>query len=318
MTSTQPGNIRIGTRGSRLALWQAHWVANTLTKLHPQIRTELVVISTRGDRTLTALIPEIGGKGFFTEELDQHLLEGRIDLAVHSLKDLPTTLPAGLVLGAVCNRKWVHDVLVARASQKLEDLPYGAKVGTCSLRRTAQIKHLRPDVQIEPLRGNVPTRLDKLQKGEYDAIVLAEAGMRRLGFDDHITQVFPPSLVLPAPAQGALGIEMRANDRLIQEVMTPLDELEVRATTTCERALLQRLGAGCQVPVAGLAEYRDGQLVCHGLIASIDGTQLVRRVVRGRAEEAQALGEALADQLLQDGGEAILAAVHANTNHVHA
>src|SRR5262245_15942637 len=187
MPSTPRSNIRIGTRGSKLALWQARWVANTLMKLHPQLHTELVVISTRGDRTLEALIPEIGGKGFFTEELDQSLLLGEIDLAVHSLKDLPTTLPADLVLGAVCNRSWVHDVLISRTSQDLEALPYGAKVGTCSLRRTAQIKRLRPDANIYPLRGNVPTRLDKLHRGEYDAIVLAEAGIRRLGLDDQIT-----------------------------------------------------------------------------------------------------------------------------------
>jgi hydroxymethylbilane synthase len=287
-------------------------------KLHPQLRTELVVISTRGDRTLEALIPEIGGKGFFTDELDQHLLQGKIDLAVHSLKDLPTTLPAGLMLGAVCNRTWVHDVLVARAAQNLEALPYTARVGTCSLRRTAQIRRLRPDLQICPLRGNVPTRLDKLRQGDYDAIVLAEAGMRRLGLEDQITQVFPPEMVLPAPAQGALGVEMRADHPFLQQLISPLDEIEARATTTCERALLSRLGAGCQVPVAALAEYHAGQLRCHGLIASLDGAQLVRRIIHGRAEDAQALGEALADQLLQNGGEAILATLPASASEAYA
>ncbi|MGH7496613.1 MAG: hydroxymethylbilane synthase [bacterium] len=318
MHSTPLNSIRIGTRGSKLALWQARWVANTLMKLHPHLHTELVVISTRGDRTLGALIPEIGGKGFFTEELDQHLLRGEIEIAVHSLKDLPTSLPAGLALGAVCNREWVRDVLVARAAQNLESLPYAARVGTCSLRRTAQIRHLRPDVQIHPLRGNVPTRLEKLQQGEYDAIVLAEAGIRRLGLDAHITQVFPPGVVLPAPAQGALGVEIRSGHHRLQELISPLDDIEARATTSCERALLNRLGAGCQVPVAALAEHHAGQLTCHGLIASIDGAQLVRRTMHGRAEAAQALGEALAEQLLQDGGEAILATLPAKAGEIYA
>jgi hydroxymethylbilane synthase len=318
MPSPRLNNIRIGTRGSKLALWQANWVANTLMELHPHLQTELVTISTRGDRALAAIIPEIGDKGFFTEELDQNLLHAKIDLAVHSLKDLPTTLPEGLALGAVCNRTWVHDVLVSRASQSFDALPYGARVGTCSLRRTAQIKYLRPDVEILPLRGNVPARIEKLQKGEYDAIVLAEAGLRRLGLDDHITQVFPATMVLPAPAQGALGIELRADHRLLQDLISPLDEFAARVTTACERALLHRLGAGCQVPVAALAEYQDGLLACHGLIASIDGTHLVRRFIYGRAEEAQALGEALADQLMREGGEAILAMAASNTSAVDA
>jgi hydroxymethylbilane synthase len=307
--SLQLGNIRLGTRGSKLALWQAHWVATTFTKLYPHLRTELVIISTRGDRTLDAMLPEVGGKGFFTEELDQSLLQGDIDLAVHSLKDLPTTLPEGLVLAAVCNRTWVQDVLVSRTSQTLDVLPNGARVGTCSLRRTAQIKYLRPDVQILPLRGNVPTRLAKLRDGEYDAIVLAEAGMRRLGLDDQITEVFPVTMVLPAPAQGALGVVVRRHHRQLLELSTSLDELEARATTTCERAFLHRLEAGCQAPVAALAEYHAGLLGCHGLIAALDGTQLLRRFIHGRVEDAHALGEALAGQLLSEGGEAILAAV---------
>jgi hydroxymethylbilane synthase len=299
-------NLRLGTRHSKLALWQANWVADALRRRYPEIAVELVKITTRGDKSLEVLIPEIGGKGFFTEELDHGLLRGEIDLAVHSLKDLPTQLPHGLMLAAVCNRKWVHDVLIGREAWTLDSLPYNANVGTCSMRRTAQIKHRRPDLNILPLRGNVPTRIQKLRSGEYDAIVLAEAGVRRLGLENEIAQVLLTEIILPAPAQGALGIEILASNHAVHELIAALDEPQTRATTTCERAVLHELGAGCQVPVAALAECEDGRLHCRGLIAGLDGTRLVRDSVSGSMTEAEKLGRKLAQQLLRNGGAEIL------------
>lgn len=281
-------------------------MADALRRLYPEIKVELVKVTTRGDRALDVLIPEIGGKGFFTEELDHGLLAGEIDLAVHSLKDLPTQLPQGLMLAAVCNRKWVHDVLICREAWTLDSLPYNANVGTCSMRRTAQIKHRRPDLNILPLRGNVPTRIQKLRRGEYDAIVLAEAGVRRLELDDEIAQVLPTEIILPAPAQGALGIEILAGNHAVRDLIAALDEPQTRAATTCERAVLHELGAGCQVPVAALAECEGGRLQCRGLIAGLDGARLVRDRVSGPASEAEKLGRKLAQQLLRKGGEEIL------------
>lgn len=310
--NTHKTKLRLGTRSSKLALWQANWVAAALQRRFPEIAIELVKINTRGDKTLDVLIPETGGKGFFTEELDHGLLTGEIDVAVHSLKDLPTALPQGLELAAVCNRQWVHDVLLARTACTLDSLAYGARVGTCSLRRTAQLLRHRPDLNILPLRGNVPTRIQKLLAGEYDAIVLAEAGVRRLGLIDHIVQRLPASVMLPAPAQGALGLEVFANNQLAYKFAAALDDFDARAATACERALLNELGAGCQVPVAALAHCEGDELECQALIAALDGSRLVRDSIRGRREEAQALGITLARRLLREGGEEILAGVRMN------
>jgi hydroxymethylbilane synthase len=298
--------LRLGTRRSDLALWQANQVREKLLAQYPQLEVELVKIDTRGDKVLNQPIPELGGKGLFTDEIDQQLRSGKIDLAVHSLKDLPVELPKGLALAAVCDRRWVHDVLITPHNFTLATLPSGSRVGTCSLRRTAQVKAFRRDLEILPLRGNVPTRLRKLENGDYDAIVLAEAGVRRLGFDSRIGEVISTEIMLPAPAQGALGIEIRADDVELQGMLARLNAEIAAAETACERSLLQALGAGCQVPVAALARVNDGKLRCEALVASVDGENVVRDTINGSATEAVVLGKKLAQLLWRDGADKIL------------
>jgi len=298
--------LRIGTRRSDLALWQANQVRQQLLARSPQFEVELVKIDTRGDKVLTQPIPEVGGKGLFTEEIDQQLRRGEIDLAVHSLKDLPTELPDGLMLAAVCDRRWVHDVLIAGGNFTLATLPSGSRVGTCSLRRTAQVKAFRRDLKILPLRGNVPTRLRKLENGDYDAIVLAEAGVRRLGLDAQIREVIATEILLPAPAQGALGIEIRADDLELKQMLAPINDEIAACETASERSLLQALGAGCQVPVAALARVNDGELRCEALVASVYGEKIVRDAITGPAAEAITLGKKLAQSLWWHGADKIL------------
>ncbi|MDZ7343403.1 MAG: hydroxymethylbilane synthase, partial [candidate division KSB1 bacterium] len=297
--------LRLGTRRSDLALWQANHVRAKLLALYPQLEVELVKIDTRGDKVLNQPIPELGGKGLFTDEIDQQLRSGKIDLAVHSLKDLPVELPKGLALAAVCDRRWVHDVLIAPNHFTLKTLPSGSRVGTCSLRRTAQVKAFRRDLEILPLRGNVPTRLRKLENGDYEAIILAEAGVRRLGFEARIGEVISTEIMLPAPAQGALGIEIRADDVELQNMLARLNDDIAAAETACERSLLQALGAGCQVPVAALARVNDGKLRCEALVASVDGESVVRDFIAGAAAEAVALGKKLAQSLWRNGADKI-------------
>jgi hydroxymethylbilane synthase len=306
--------LRLGTRRSDLALWQANHVRQKLLALYPQLEVELVKIDTRGDKVLNQPIPELGGKGLFTDEIDQQLRRNEIDLAVHSLKDLPVELPKGLALAAVCDRRWVHDVLIAPHNLTLATLPAGSRVGTCSLRRTAQVKAFRRDLEILPLRGNVPTRLRKLENGDYDAIVLAEAGVRRLGFEARIGEIISTEIMLPAPAQGALGIEIRADDVELQNMLTLLNDEIAAAETACERSLLQALGAGCQVPVAALARVNDGKLRCNALVASVDGEKVVRDFITGAAADAVALGKKLAQSLWRNGADKILANQKLNTD----
>jgi hydroxymethylbilane synthase len=298
--------LRLGTRRSDLALWQANHVRQKLLALYPRLEVELVKIDTRGDKVLNQPIPQLGGKGLFTDEIDQQLRNGRIDLAVHSLKDLPVELPKGLALAAVGDRRWVHDVLIAPNNFTLATLPSGSRVGTCSLRRTAQVKVFRRDLEILPLRGNVPTRLRKLENGDYDAIVLAEAGVRRLGFDSRIGEVISTEIMLPAPAQGALGIEIRADDAELQNMLARLNDEIAAAETVCERSLLQALGAGCQVPVAALARVNDGKLRCDALVASVNGENVVRDFIAGAAADAVTLGKKLAQLLWRKGADKIL------------
>jgi hydroxymethylbilane synthase len=300
--------LRIGTRRSELALWQANHVREKLLARYPSMEVALVKIDTRGDIVLDQPLPELGGKGLFTEEIDAQLRNGEIDLAVHSLKDLPTELPDDLSLAAVCDRRWVHDVLIAAGNFTLATLPSGSRVGTCSLRRTAQVKIVRRDLEILPLRGNVPTRIRKLHDGDYDAIVLAEAGVRRLGLDANICEVIDTKIMLPAPAQGALGIEIRANDAELRELLAPLNDEAAARETACERALLQALGAGCEVPVAALARLTKDDLCCEALVASVDGGKIVRDSIHGPATEAAALGKKLAQSLWRRGADDILAA----------
>jgi hydroxymethylbilane synthase len=302
--------IIIGTRGSKLALWQTNWVKAEIEKHHPQITVETQIISTKGDRVLDVSLPKLGeqGKGLFTKELEDALFDRRVDIAVHSLKDLPTELPEGLRIGAICEREDVRDALVARGDVKsFDDLPREAIIGTSSLRRQAQIRAVRPDLKLEPVRGNVDTRLGKLNRGEYDALVLAAAGLHRLGYADKITEHLSEELMLPAVGQGALAIESRSDDAAISEIIITLEHEQTRLTCEAERAFLKGLGGGCLVPIAAHAKIEFGIMTLSGLVASPDGSEIVRGQITGLNEDAQAIGRQLADGLIQQGADRILA-----------
>lgn len=302
--------IVIGTRGSKLALWQTNWVKGELERLHPSIEIEIQIISTKGDRVQDVSLPKLGeqGKGLFTKELEDAMLEGGIDLAVHSLKDLPTDLPARLHIGAISEREDVRDALVARNRiGSFNELPQNAVVGTSSLRRQAQIKAARPDLVIVPVRGNVDTRLRKLDEGELDAIILASAGLDRLGFGERITERLSEELVLPAVGQGALAIETRSDDDEINKIVGAINHEQTRLTCDAERAFLKGLGGGCLVPIAAHAQIESGTMKLKGLVASPDGTEIIRDQVSGEAQDARTIGERLANELLKRGAGRILA-----------
>lgn len=302
--------ITIGTRGSQLALWQTNWVKAEIQKRHPTIEVEVQVISTKGDRVLDVSLPKLGeqGKGLFTKELEDAILEGRVDLAVHSLKDLPTELPAGLHIGAICEREDVRDALVARPEiRSFDELPQRALIGTSSLRRQAQLRTVRPDLVIEPVRGNVDTRLRKLDEGQYDAIVLAAAGLHRLGHANRITEHLSEDLMLSAVGQGALAIETREGDAATAEIVHHLNHQVTRLACTAERAFLKGLGGGCLVPIAAHATIESDFMTLHGLVASPHGAEAVRGKKSGTARDAEALGRLLADDLLARGAARILA-----------
>jgi hydroxymethylbilane synthase len=291
--------LRIGTRSSPLAMWQANFVQAELHRLYPQLRVEVVPLKTEGDRTLETALPEVGGKGVFTEEIEQALLGGDIDVAVHSLKDLPTGLTDGLVLAAVCKRADPRDALIARApAAGIADLPQGAQVATSSLRRRAQLLHARPDLKIVDVRGNVGTRLRKFDQAGWDGIVLACAGLERLRLGKRITVALPPGEMLPAPGQGALGIEIRADDPQVAALVAPLDDPASRVAVTAERAFLEALGAGCQVPAAALAVLDGETLKLEALLASLDGRECARGERTGTVAQAVEMGAALAHELL--------------------
>jgi hydroxymethylbilane synthase len=297
----------IGTRSSKLALWQAEFVAATLRSRYPELTVELKHIVTKGDKILHVPLAKIGGKGLFTKELENEMLQGHIDLAVHSLKDVPAELPQGLTLAAIMQRATPFDALVCPRYGTLDNLPSGARVGTSSLRRTAQLLHYRPDLTILSLRGNVDTRLRKLDDGEYEAIILAAAGLERLGLSERITQLLPPSLCLPAVGQGALALESRADDTETLQLTAPLNDTATAVAVQTERAFLSRIEGGCQIPVGVYGTLTaDHQLSLEAVIASPDGRQIHRRQVRGSADSGPALGTTLADELLQAGGQAIL------------
>jgi hydroxymethylbilane synthase len=302
--------IIIGTRGSKLALWQTNWVKTEIEKHQPGIIVEIQVISTKGDRVLDVSLPKLGeqGKGLFTKELEDALFENRVDIAVHSLKDLPTELPEGLHIGAICEREDVRDALVARGdARSLDDLPRGAVIGTSSLRRQSQMRAARPDFKIEPVRGNVDTRLGKLDRGEFDALVLAAAGLHRLGYADRITEHISEEVMLPAVGQGALAIEARSDDAAISEVIIALEHEPTRLTCEAERAFLKGLGGGCLVPIAAHAKIESGLMTLSGLVASPDGSEIVRGRITGLNEDAKAIGRQLADGLIMQGADRILA-----------
>ena len=300
------GTITIGTRASKLALWQAEYIAAEIEK-HHGCRVELRKMTTKGDRILDAPLAKIGGKGLFTKELEQAMLAGEIDLAVHSLKDMPTEVPEGLVIGAITQRLDAGDAFVSVHYRSMEDLPQGAKVGTSSLRRRAQLLAVRPDLTILNLRGNVNTRLAKLDAGEFDAIVLAAAGLKRLGLGERIRTILPRAMILPAVGQGALAIECRADDGRIQEMIDFLRDTEMTAAATAERAFLRRVEGGCQIPVGVYAEVGEGNVLhVEAMIASIDGMRVCRSRSMGTPAEAEKIGIALAEELLDVGGREIL------------
>jgi len=302
----------IGSRGSKLALWQANWVKSQLAALRPRADVRIEIIKTSGDVMRDVPLAVIGGKGAFTKELEEALLAERIDIAVHSLKDLPTTLPDGLAITAITEREDPRDALVLRIdatndNASLQTLPAGAIVGTSSLRRQAQLKFLRPDVEIRDLRGNVDTRLRKLDAGQYDAVLLASAGLRRLGFAARISAPVPTDVMLPAVGQGALGIETRAADAETNALIARLEHIPTRAACTAERALLFALGGGCQVPIAAHATVNEGRLHLAGLVASMRGDEIIRATIEDDTAQAARAGEALAERLREQGAERLLA-----------
>jgi len=298
--------LRIGSRGSQLALWQAHHISDLLRAQGHEI--ELEIIKTTGDKITDVALAKVGTKGMFTKEIEEALAENRVDLAVHSLKDLPTELSSGFEIAAITRRENTRDVFCSSKFASIEDLPQNAKVGTSSLRRQAQLKAIRPDVDIHPLRGNVDTRLRKLEAGEYDAIILAAAGLNRLGKTALVKQVIPAESMCPAAGQGALGIEIRAGDAVTRDLLKFLDDASARATTTCERALLNKLGGGCQVPIGASAEVVNGVLHLDAIVARPDGTLVLRESRDG--DDPVHLGEMIGDALLRRGGQEILDEVY--------
>lgn len=303
-------SLVIGTRGSQLALWQAEWVQARLREIAPSVAIRLERIRTSGDKILDVPLAKIGGKGLFVKEIEEALSRGDIDLAVHSMKDVPSVLPEGLAIVCIPAREDARDALLTGDRVAFQDLPAGAKVGTSSLRRQAQLLAHRPDLNVVMLRGNVNTRLRKLQEGEFDAIVLAAAGLTRLGWAEHVTEYLPPALSLPAVGQGALGIESRADDAFVRELLDPINDHRTSIAVSAERAFLDRLEGGCQVPIAGHAVIEDRTVQFEGLVARVDGTQVIRDRMEGPVEQAAQLGTALADRILDAGGKEILAQIY--------
>lgn len=296
----------IGTRGSKLALWQAEWVHARLRELEPGLSVSLKRIKTTGDKILDTPLAAIGGKGLFIKEIEDALLRGEIDLAVHSMKDVPTHVPEGLEILAIPEREDPRDVLISRGGIAFDRLGAGSRIGTSSLRRQAQLLHIRPDLCIQILRGNVDTRLRKLEAGEFEGIILAAAGVQRLGWTDRVTEYLPPDVCLPAIGQGALALEGRASDAFVRDVAARLDHRPTRLAVTAERALLERLEGGCQVPIAAHATISGDTLKMTALVASVNGRRLIRDSTQGLAQTAHRLGIELAERLLAQGGDEIL------------
>jgi hydroxymethylbilane synthase len=298
--------LRIGSRGSQLALWQANHIS-ALLRQHGH-KVEIEILKTTGDKITDVALAKVGTKGMFTKEIEEALAHGRVDLAVHSLKDLPTEVPDGFEIAAITEREDPRDVFCSGKYKSIDDLPCGARVGTSSLRRQAQLKALRPDLDIHPLRGNVDTRLRKLEAGDYDAVILAAAGLNRLGKTELVRQVIPAEIMCPAAGQGALAIEIRAGDSVTRQHLAFLDDDAARVTTTCERALLNKLGGGCQVPIGAFAELRERRLHLQAIVARPDGSKLLRES-QDSSDPVQ-LGEAVGQVLLLRGGDAILDEVY--------
>ena len=305
--------LRIATRKSPLALWQAHYVSKMLQHHHPELKVELVTMVTQGDKILDTPLAKVGGKGLFVKELEVGMLEDRAEIAVHSMKDVPVEFHTGLHLAVICEREDPRDAFVSNNFKSLEELPQGARLGTSSLRRQSQIAALRPDLKIIDLRGNVNTRLKKLDDGEYDAIILAAAGLKRLEFDDRITQFIGTDVCLPAIGQGAVGIECRSDDARVHNLIAPLNDYKTQIRVTAERAMNERLQGGCQVPIAGYAEFEHGLIMLRGLVGQVNGEKIIRGDIAGPAENAEELGVVLAEDLLSRGADKILNELYADS-----
>ena len=303
--------LRIATRKSPLALWQANHVRDALMTRNPGLEVELFTMTTQGDKILDTPLAKVGGKGLFVKELELGILEGRADLAVHSMKDVPVEFPEGLGLAAILVREDPRDALISNVFTSIDTLPEGARVGTSSLRRQCQLRARRPDLEVLDLRGNVNTRLAKLDNGDYDAILLAAAGVKRMGWEDRITELLPPEQFLPAIGQGAIGIEIRVADERVSRVVKALNDEQTATRIRAERALNERLQGGCQVPIAGYSEISHGVMVLRALVGRPDGTELVQGVISGKPEDAEELGQVLAEDLLSRGAKQILDEVYA-------
>ena len=302
--------IRIGTRASALALWQAEWVKSELEKKYPGMTVSLTKIKTTGDKILDVPLAQVGGKGLFVKEIEEAMLANEIDIAVHSMKDVPTMFPDGLHLSCITKREDARDALLTRNNMKFKDLPQGATIGTSSLRRQAQLMSVRPDFKIQQLRGNVDTRLRKLKEGQFDAIILAAAGVRRLGLAENVSEYLDPAISLPAIGQGALGIECRVDDRELNDLIAFFNHQDTRTCVTGERALLRRLEGGCQVPIACYGQMVNGKLHLTGLVGSVDGKRIIKDTIEGEAGKAEKLGVTLAEKLLSKGADVILREVY--------
>jgi len=309
---TEQKRLRIGTRGSALALWQAEWVKSQLLRGQQELVVELVIIKTTGDKILDVPLAKVGGKGLFVKEIEEALLDGRADLAVHSVKDMPAELPEGLHLAAMPLREDPRDALITRNGAGLDTLPHGARVGTSSLRRAAQLLHLRPDLRIETLRGNVDTRLRKLESEGLDAIVLAAAGLKRMELSQVISEYLEPERILPAVGQGALGIETRTSDVFTNKMVESLVHQQTVTTVRAERAFLKRLEGGCQVPIGAYATLEGETLILTGMVADLKGVRLIRKEMRGDARQPEIVGQRLAEVVLESGGGKILAEIYGN------
>lgn len=302
-------NLIIGTRQSLLALWQSNYIAARLREEYPGCEVTLKKIVTKGDRILDVPLAKIGGKGLFTKEIEQELLDGTIDLAVHSLKDMPTVLPEGLCLTAITERANAGDAFVSNKYSSIEEMPEGAVLGTSSLRRRAQLLARRPDLKIVDLRGNVDTRLKKLDEGQMDAIILAAAGLTRLGHEDRIKQIIPHEYCLPAVGQGALAIECRADNFKVRQMLDFLNNTPTKQATDAERAFLGLIEGGCQVPIGVHAEVKNNRIAVEAIIASLDGSTVLRDTAEGSADDAALIGRTLGQKMLDNGGKEILAAI---------
>jgi hydroxymethylbilane synthase len=309
--------IKIGTRASKLALWQADWVKSAIKERFPDQTVELVTIKTKGDKILDVPLAKVGGKGLFVKEIEQALLDRRIDIAVHSMKDMPAEIPPGLFIGAVPSREVPADVFISKCGRRFSELKLGGVIGTSSLRRAAQLRHAKPDIDIVPLRGNLDTRLRKLETEDLDAIVLAAAGIKRLNLEHRITEYLDFDVMLPAVGQGALCIEIRQNDPVIGPIVTALDHPHTRSSVLGERAFLNRLGGSCQVPIAGHGEISSNTFHLTGLVADLDGERIIRAELSGSADTTEIIGTRLAEQLLSRGAEKILAQLQSmeSANH---